>query len=423
MSKSFQKFKKKFGKVIVTAGLIATTTMSVFADSKATTNHAVNFRDAGSMKSNVIETLPKGAELNVLDDSTNWVKVEYNGKTGYVYKAYLETNKVGTVKVGSSRLNVRNKASMSGKIIGKLNTDDKVSIKGESSSWYMIDYKGKTAFVSKKYVKVSSTQISEVEECDDMFRAEMGCNVRTGPSTSYSKIGYIIKGQAFHVKGKCSNGWYLIQCGSKEGYISPKYLMGIDKFTDDTILGTMVVDTKSDETLNLRDGGGMKYKILDEIPNDTVVFLVKDPNPVNGWTRVRYNNLNGYVATKYLKKGDVTPNEPPVIECVDELTYTVGDKFNKDDLKLVVTDKEYDDDFTPRATIDTSKLDMTKAGTYVILIQATDDDGATTTKEVKVIVKDKDTPVIPPVENTKPTISAKTEITLTVGDTFSKDLL
>lgn len=548
MNKAFQKFKNNFGKIIVTAGLIAATTMPVFADTIATTNASVNFRDGEGMKSNIIEILPKDATLTVLDDSTDWVKVEYNGKTGYVYKSYLktETVKTGIVEIGNGSLNIRQKPSTQSKVLGKLHTGDKIKIEGETSNWYKINYEGKTGYVSKKYVKVSSTEIGEVEQCDEKAgQATIACNVRTGPSTSYSKMGTIVKGQIFSIKGKCSNGWYLIDFGSKEGYISPKYLELFEKsdsnedeigyakidaksyntinirsgqstklaildkisngeqvqlvkdpnpvkgwtkvrynnlngyvstkyliikfisvepdeeikvekykgvfktYTDcnirtgpstsyqkmgtiakgqdfyvkgkcsngwylidfgskdgyisskyiiekdvgsdnDDEIGRKKVINQSGEKVSLRDGQSKDSKVLDKVPLDTYVYILKDPNPVQGWTKIRYNNLDGYIETKYLKENDPIPNEPPVIKCVDELTYTVGDKFNKDDLKLEVTDKEYDDDFTPRATIDTSKLDMTKAGTYVILIQATDDEGATTTKEVKVIVKEKE---------------------------------
>ena len=135
MSKNFQKFKKKIGTMVVTAGMLIATTMTVNADTLNITNHAVNFRENASKKSDIINTLPKGTEVSVLGTEKNWVKVGYNGQTGYIYKTHLDTitKKIGTVKVGNSRLNVRNKSSMSGKIIGKLYTGNKVEIKGENN--------------------------------------------------------------------------------------------------------------------------------------------------------------------------------------------------------------------------------------------------------------------------------------------------
>ena len=419
MSKNFQKFKKKIGTIVVTAGMLIATTMTVNADTLNITNHAVNFRENASKKSDIINTLPKGTEVSVLGTEKNWVKVGYNGQTGYIYKTHLDTitKKIGTVKVGNSRLNVRNKSSMSGKIIGKLYTGNKVEIKGENGNWYKINYKGKTAYISKKYVKVSSKVIAEVEECSDVFKAQIGFNVRTGPSTSYSQIGRLIKGQVFQVKGKCSNGWYQIQYGSKTGYVSNKYLDKMeDGATDPQVIGTAKVDTKStkDPYLAIRQGQGTDNKKLDQAKTGTELQILADKSPVKGWTKVRYNNLTGYAYTKWLVIGE-TPDTPdtdeaPVITCEDEIKMTVGDKLSISDLNLAVTDKE-DGDLTDKAKVDTSKIDTSKVGEYEIKITVEDSKGNKAEKTVKVIVQQKD--------DAAPVIKSKDELTLTVGDKLS----
>lgn len=422
MSKSFQKFKKKFRKVIVTAGLIvATTTMSVFADIKTTAN--LNMREGTNTSTKVIQVIQKGEKVEVIKKDGKWSQVKYNGKTGYVYNRYLAetTVKKGTVKVGDSRLNVRTKASMSGKIIGKLYTGNKVEIKGEDGNWYKINYKGKTGYISKKYVKISSTTITEVEECSDVFQAQIGFNVRTGPSTSYSQIGRLIKGQVFQVKGKCSNGWYQIQYGSKTGYVSDKYLDKMeDGATDPQVIGTAKVNTKStkDPYLAIRHGQGTDTEKLDDAKTGTELQILADKSPVKGWTKVRYNNLTGYAYTKWLVMGE-TPDTPdtdeaPVITCKDEIKVTVGDKLALADLNLAVKDKE-DGDLTDKAQIDTSKVDTSKIGEYELKITVEDSKGNKAEKVVKVIVQQKD--------DSAPVIKSKDELTLTVGDKLSvKDL-
>lgn len=427
MSKSFQKFKKKFRKVIVTAGLIvATTTMSVFADIKTTAN--LNMREGTNTSTKIIQVIQKGEKVEVIKKDGKWSQVKYNGKTGYVYNRYLAetTVKTGTVKVGDSRLNVRAKASMSGKVIGKLYTGNKVEIKGEDGNWYKIDYKGKTGYISKKYVKLSSTTITEVEECSDVFKAQIGFNVRTGPSTSYSQIGRLLQGQVFQVKGKCSNGWYQIQYGSKTGYVSDKYLDKMeDGSTDPQVVGTAKVDTKStrDPYLAIRYGQGTDTEKLDDAKTGTELQILADKSPVKGWTKVRYNNLTGYAYNKWLVMGE-TPDTPdkddsaPVIKSKDELILTVGDKVTVKDLDLAVTDRE-DGDLTDKAQVDLSKVDTSKAGIYQITITVKDSFGNETIKTVRVTVNEKGET---PEENEAPTIKAD-DLTLYTGDEFSKDML
>ena len=425
MSKNFQAFKNKFSKVVITStAMIAMLgTVVVNAQTMGETTANLNMREGTSTSTKVIQVIQKGEKVEVIKKDGKWSQVKYNGKTGYVYNRYLTetTVKTGTVKVGDSRLNVRAKASTSGKIIGKLYTGNKVEIKGEDGNWYKINYKGKTGYISKKYVKTSSTTITEVEECSDVFQAQIGFSVRTGPSTSYSQMGSLIKGQVFQVKGKCSNGWYQIQYGSKTGYVSDKYLDKMeDGATDPQVIGTAKVDTKStkDPYLAIRHGQGTDTTKLDDAKTGTELQILADKSPVKGWTKVRYNNLTGYAYTKWLVMGE-TPDTPdkdeaPVITCKDEIKMTVGDKLALDDLNLAVKDKE-DGDLTDKAQIDTSKVDTSKVGEYEIKITVEDSKGNKAEKVVKVIVQQKD--------DSAPVIKSKDELTLTVGDKLSvKDL-
>ncbi|WP_138342868.1 SH3 domain-containing protein, partial [Intestinibacter bartlettii] len=391
MSKSFQMFKKRCGKVIITAGLIVATTVSVYADNTALANANV---ETGT-KTKVEKVLAQDSKITI---------------------------KVGKVKVGNSRLNVRNKASLSGKIIGKLYTGNKVEIVGENSNWYEINYKGGTAYISKKYVKTSSTTVTEVEDCSDVFKAQISFNVRTGPSTSYAKIGKLAAGQVFQVTGKCSNGWYQIKFGSKVGYISSKYLDEMEQgSTDPEVIGTAKVNTKStkDQYLAIRAGQGTHTALLDNSKTGDVLEILADKSPVKGWTKVRYNNLNGYAYTKWLEIGE-TPvkDEAPVVTSKDSITLNVGDKFEIKDLDLKVIDKE-DGDITDKAVIDASDVDTSKPGQYWVKLSVIDSHGNTVTKLIGVKVVKK----APVVKDEAPVITSKDSITLNVGDKFEiKDL-
>ena len=48
------------------------------------TTSSMNFRDAASLKSNVLGTIPEGTVLTGIVDSNGWLKTTYKGKTGYV---------------------------------------------------------------------------------------------------------------------------------------------------------------------------------------------------------------------------------------------------------------------------------------------------------------------------------------------------
>ena len=49
-------------------------------------------------------------------------------------------------------------------------------------------------------------------------------NVRSGPGTSYARIGQLSRGQEVNVIQKSSNNWVQIEFGSQRGYAYSKYL-------------------------------------------------------------------------------------------------------------------------------------------------------------------------------------------------------
>lgn len=56
----------------------------------ASTNGSVNLRSGPGTEYEKLETLEKGTEIYVLEDSKDWVKVRANWKEGYIHKNYVE---------------------------------------------------------------------------------------------------------------------------------------------------------------------------------------------------------------------------------------------------------------------------------------------------------------------------------------------
>ena len=161
--------------------------------------------------------------------------------------------------------------------------------------------------------------------------------------------------------------------------------------TDPEVIGTAKVNTKStkDQYLAIRAGQGTHTALLDNSKTGDVLEILADKSPVKGWTKVRYNNLNGYAYTKWLEIGE-TPvkDEAPVVTSKDSITLNVGDKFEIKDLDLKVIDKE-DGDITNKATIDASGVDTSKPGQYWVKLSVIDSHGNTVTKLIGVKVVEK----------------------------------
>ena len=126
---------------------IAETSQVEAATQTVTVTSRVNFRKGPSMNYSIMRKLYKGYKLTYLGKNGNWIKVKYDGTTGYVYKDYVS---------------------------------------GYSSS---SDNKGITRYVN----------------------ASVGLNVRKGPSTSYGVIGGLSKGAKVEIVEVSTTGWYKIK--------------------------------------------------------------------------------------------------------------------------------------------------------------------------------------------------------------------
>ena len=210
-------------------------------------------RSEASLNSQVVGYLTNGCSVNILGENGAWYNIDYNGKSVYVSKDYVqvsgESNSASNSRSGSqetrsgksgqvvnvhSNLNVRSGASTSSNVIGSLSNGSKVTIVGESGSWYKINYGNTTGYVSKDYIQVSgesssssnsgsSSQGTTSGKSGQVVNVHSSLNVRNGASTSSSIIGSLSNGSKVTIVGE-SGSWYKINYGNTTGYVSKDYI-------------------------------------------------------------------------------------------------------------------------------------------------------------------------------------------------------
>jgi cell wall-associated NlpC family hydrolase len=65
------------------------------------------------------------------------------------------------VKVNSGSLNMRNKPATSGKIVAKLSKNQLVTVSSQSKGWAKVSTKGKTGYVSSKYIAPKKATVAK----------------------------------------------------------------------------------------------------------------------------------------------------------------------------------------------------------------------------------------------------------------------
>ena len=268
------------------------------------TTAKLNVRKGPGTKYAKMGTLSKGAKVEVITKlPSGWYKIKYKGTYGYVLGKYVKLNtpqqdeKVIATGKTTAQLNVRKGSSTKYAKIGSLSKGAKVEIVSKlSNGWYKIKYKGTYGYVSGAYVKLDSEQPKPGEDEKIIATGKTtvsSLNVRSGPSSNYSKLGTLTKETKVEVVERYSNGWYKIKYKGSYGYVSGAYV------SLDGSKGEVIATGKTTAGLNVRSGAGTGYKKIGYLNKGTKVEIVTKLS--NGWYKIKFNSSYGYVSGDYVK--------------------------------------------------------------------------------------------------------------------------
>lgn len=112
-------------------------------------SRSVNVRSAANSSSNVLGVLPLGQEVKgvIAGSNTNWIKINYQGREGYVYRSFVQPNPVNVKYTTPYDMNLR--LTPNGKILkvveGGLVLD--ATIDGASYNWYRVNVNGVIGYI------------------------------------------------------------------------------------------------------------------------------------------------------------------------------------------------------------------------------------------------------------------------------------
>lgn len=177
------------------------------------TTGSLNVRSGPSTAYDKLGYLAKGTTVEIVGKASNgWYKIKYKDGYGYVSNKYVKLGVYEGETTGN--VNVRSGSSTTSSKLGYLTKGTKVDVvEVASNGWYKIKYKDGYGYVSYKYVKLNVKA-----------KTTGNLNVRSGSSTTATKIGYLTKGTKVKIVQICSNGWYKIEYKDGYGYISNKYV-------------------------------------------------------------------------------------------------------------------------------------------------------------------------------------------------------
>lgn len=127
----------------------------------------LNFRKGPSTKYEVIESLAKNTQVEIIPQPEEWVLIKYNGNIGFVYSKYLSEISNGDMNyikkyVNVSLLNFRSAASTKASILGVISKGSEVEVMSELNGWSKIKYNNQEGYVASRYLSDKNTDITEI---------------------------------------------------------------------------------------------------------------------------------------------------------------------------------------------------------------------------------------------------------------------
>lgn len=303
----------------------------------------LNLRIAPQTGSEILFTIPQGAQVTVHSYAADWCHVTYLGISGYVMTTFLsfensngnasipemkpETVRHAVVNTVSGSLNLRLEPSAMAAVIAWIPQYSRVDVLEYGEQWCLTSWQGKTGYVMTSFLQfvMDEPQHPEKEETPSqtvgqtayVYTSSGSLNLRSEPSGAAQILCAIPRLAAVNVLAY-GDVWCAISYGMETGYVMTRYL----NFTkpqeaekrDET--RTQWVNT-TEGSLNLRSEPSSSTMLLAAIPQYAqVTSYGSDGN----WSYVNYQGVCGYVMTRYLADGT-----PPGSDFFNPPDTTVGE--------------------------------------------------------------------------------------------------
>ena len=132
-------------------------------------------------------------------------------------------------------------------------------------------------------------------------------NFRTGPSTNYSSIGKLNKGDKVEYLGD-SGSWAKVKHDDKIGYVYGSY---VEDYTSSTEIRYVTATS-----LNVRSGAGTGYSVIGKLTKGSKVEVISISN---GWSKINYNGTTGYVSSSYLSSTNISNSNTSTSNSVSQV--------------------------------------------------------------------------------------------------------
>ena len=183
-----------------------------------------------------------------------------------------ESTATARIYVSTDALNVRTQPSSSGAIIGKVNAGDKLWAFAVEGNWVKVAFEGRTGYVSKSYIKFidSAGMTFDLSKAEKKVLAS-NADVYRGTDTSTKIITTLQAGNQVNIYGIKGN-WAVTDVNGIPGYILASTLTTsptVPSTPPSTLVGT--VGRVTVDSLNVRQSASTESTVVGKVKQNDIV--------------------------------------------------------------------------------------------------------------------------------------------------------
>ncbi|MBN8236740.1 SH3 domain-containing protein [Halobacillus kuroshimensis] len=283
---------------------------TVHADQAVIQVDYLNVRTGPDTSYNRIGQVHANETYIIVKEQNNWLKIKWNGKTGWVAK-WLTTVKKETSQASGTYyskydyLRIRSSAGLDGKIKGYLMKNDVVTPQKSSGKWVYIQHGSIKGWVHGDYLakKKSSTSSSGSSSSNESSGSQSVIgkievdtpvlNVRSQNSTKGTILTQIKKGEVYEYINE-KDRWYQIKWGNgRTGWVAGWL---VDPVSGNSSSGTTTANaavTLDYNYTNIRSGPSTGYKVVGQAHKGDQFDVIAEEGR---WYKIKFNGSTAYVA-------------------------------------------------------------------------------------------------------------------------------
>lgn len=288
--------------LVILIMMLCILSVKVFADTGTINIDATRLRKEKNTTSEILEKIYKNQSVEVLEEDGEWLKVKYNGKTGYVKKQFVDIKEesgnsvknqtssyeteVDTKKEETSKVVVQNTTdlriipSLMAKKINEIQEGTEVTVISKMSQWMQVSDGVVTGWIPK--IKVNSKIESE-----DKTEKEDSKNTNTVNNTVANTVSNTVKNETNTTTNKV-----------KDNKVSENKVKN-ETATNTTSESSKPKDVSKKGKVNVETA---KVRKEPSTTSDLVALLDRGDEiiisqEVNGWYKMEHGNIKGYISS------------------------------------------------------------------------------------------------------------------------------